>query len=68
MADLEWDGPEDGDEEIPAMAALKMEWEANVKFSRRGIMERVEQMIRDEGPNSDDILTAKRWEQKLKSP
>ena len=45
-----WDGPEDSDEEIPEMAALKTDWEIEqgIKFSKRGIIEYLENLVENE--------------------
>ena len=60
-----WDGPEDSDEEIPEMAAMKTEFEIEngIKFSKRGIIEYCESLIENETSEKD-----KAWDQKLKSP
>lgn len=44
MSAFMWDGPEDSDEEIPEMAALKSAFEIaeGVKFSKNGIKKYVE--------------------------
>jgi hypothetical protein len=47
LEELLWDGPEDSDEEIPEMAALKTDWEIEqgIKFSKRGIIEYIENLV-----------------------
>jgi len=53
---LLWDGPEDSDEEIPEMAALKTDWEIEqgIKFSKRGIITYLENLIETENMANDN--------------
>jgi hypothetical protein len=37
-----FDGPTDADEEIASMVKLKVEWELDVKFSKNGLIERIQ--------------------------
>ena len=71
MSQFMWDGPEDSDEEIPEMAALKSSYEIaeGVVFSKNGIKKYVEDKIEKESKdNKKDPKTAKLWEEKLKLP
>ena len=71
MSAFMWDGPEDSDEEIPEMAALKSSYEIaeGIKFSKNGIKKYVEAQIEKESKdNKKDPKTAKLWEEKLKLP
>ena len=62
---MKWDGPDDSDEEIPEMAALKTDYEKEIgiKFSKKGIMNYIDTQIVE-----DSIEKDKRWECKMKSP
>jgi len=64
LSELEWDGPEDSDEEIESLAKLKTDWEIqnNVKFSKNGIISYIESFIEQESSQNN-----KKWEQKLKT-
>ena len=70
LSALAWDGPEDSDEEIEEMAKLKTEWEIRngVKFSKRGIIEYIENFLVQESKANKDPKVAKAWDQKLKVP
>lgn len=71
MTQFMWDGPEDSDEEIPEMAALKSSYEIaeGIVFSKNGIKKYVEAQIEKESKdNKKDPKTAKLWEEKLKLP
>jgi len=71
MTELLWAGPEDSDEEIEEIAKYRTPWEEEegVKFSKRGLIEYIERMIKQESAkNKDDPANAKLWEQKLKQP
>ena len=50
MSQMMWDGPEDSDEEIEALAKLKTPWEeeAGIVFSKRGIIDFVDKIIKEE--------------------
>lgn len=64
MRDFIWDGPEDSDEEIPEMVALKndQEKEMGIKFSKNGIIEYVTNFLQHESVTfSDDTANAKMW-------
>lgn len=49
MRDFIWDGPEDSDEEIPEMVALKndQEKEMGIKFSKNGIIEYITSFLNE---------------------
>ena len=40
MVEYAWDGPDDSDEEVPEMVALKNQYEkeSQIKFSKNGIV------------------------------
>ena len=68
---MEWDCEEQSDEEIPEMAALKndIEKQQGVKFSKRGIVEFIENSFKKENPNNtDDPENAKKWKCRLDIP
>lgn len=50
FTDYEWDGPEDDDEEIEELAALKTQWEidSGIKFSKNGLVEFIENFVANE--------------------
>jgi len=56
LEELLWDGPEDSDEEIPEMAALKTDWEIEqgIKFSKRGIIAYLENLMETENMANDN--------------
>lgn len=65
MSNLLWFGPEDPDQEVEEMAKYKTEWEIEqgVKFSKNGLIEYIEKMIKYESAqNKDDPANAKLWE------
>lgn len=71
MQDFIWDGPEDSDEEIPEMVALKndQEKQLGIKFSKNGIIQYVEKFLKHESLTfSDDPQNAKLWVEKLSIP
>lgn len=65
LESLAWDGPEDSDEEVPEMVALKTEWEKEngIRFSKRGIINYCENLIATDCIENDNA-----WDLKLKSP
>ena len=65
----QWDGAEDSDEEVAEFANLKQTWEkdANVKFSKKGLMRYINKMLATETAGQDNA-NSKLWEQKLKIP
>lgn len=65
FTDLQWDGPDDDDEEIPEMVPFKnaYEKELGVKFSKRGIIDFIEEFMRTENAENNPA-----WKEKLSSP
>ena len=61
MEQYAWDGPEDSDEEVPEMVLLKNQHEKQmgIKFSKRGIIEFIENFLATEDPAKNSA-----WSQK----
>ena len=54
MIDLDWDGPEDSDEEVSEMVQYKnkYEHEMGVKFSKKGLVSFIESLLQRESSTS----------------
>lgn len=57
MREFAWDGPEDSDEEIEALLPYKNELEkrAGIRLSKRGIIQYVESVVRNESAVATDL-------------
>ena len=65
MEHFAWDGPVDSDEEVAEMLPLKNEYEKQmgIKFSKRGIIEFIENFLKSEDP-----VTNTGWKEKTNAP
>lgn len=66
-----WDGPSDSEEEVAELVPMKNDYEVEwgVKYSKRGLIEFIEQQLKHENrSNKEDPKNAKLWEEKLKVP
>ena len=63
MKDYIWDGPEDSDEEVESLVRFKTDWEkkAGIRLSKRGIIEYIEKMVKQETSSYNS-----QWEEKAK--
>ena len=63
MKDYKWDGPEDSDEEVESLVRFKTDWEkkAGIRLSKRGIIEYIEKMVKQETASYNS-----QWEEKAK--
>ena len=63
MKDYIWDGPEDSDEEVESLVRFKTDWEkkAGIRLSKRGIIEYIEKMVKQETASYNS-----QWEEKAK--
>ena len=64
LGNYQWDGPDDSDEEIKEMVEMKTQWEKDngIKFSKKGIIKAINDMIKSESKLSPDSKIAKAWE------
>ena len=63
MADFKWDATVDSDEEVEEFVADRNEIEemSLVRFSKRGLIEYIENLLKDEAPTSSDPSVASAW-------
>lgn len=67
LGNYQWDGPDDSDEEVEEMVGMKTQWEidSGIKYSKRGIIDKINEMIKNESKLNPEPKMAKAWEQKL---
>ena len=63
-----WDGPENSDEEVEDMVQLKSQYEKDcgVKFSKKGIIAHIEEMLAMEDPSNAANSESKKWVESFK--
>jgi hypothetical protein len=64
LGNYQWDGPDDSDEEVQDMVSMKTQWEidSGVKYSKRGIIDKINEMIKNESKMNPEPKMAKAWE------
>lgn len=71
MTPFLWDGPQDSDEEVEEMLPYKCQFEVEmgVKYSKKGLIEFIEQFLAHENPkNKKDKKNGVLWEENIKTP
>ena len=64
LGNYQWDGPDDSDEEVEEMVGMKTQWEidSSIKYSKRGIIDKINEMIKNESKLNPEPKMAKAWE------